>query len=174
MDEYLGVIKIFGFNYTPQGWLPCNGQLLNINQNAALFSLLGTTYGGNGTTTFAIPDLRGRVAIGMGQGTGQPNYAYGQTGGTANVTLTTANMPAHTHNFALNAYSDLGNTGDPAGASPANTGSLDTEYRTSGTSVAMANQSTGAAGSNQSFGIMPPYLALNYCICLQGIYPSRS
>ena len=97
MDEFLGTIKLFGFNFAPKGWMFCNGQILSISQNTALFSLLGTMYGGNGQTTFAVPDLRSRIAVGMGQGPGLSSYDQGQVGGVEAETLLVSQMPAHTH-----------------------------------------------------------------------------
>lgn len=96
-EPFIGEIKIFGFNFAPPNYQLCNGQIVSISQNTALFSLLGTTYGGNGQTTFALPDLRGRMPIGQGQGPGLPDYMMGEVSGTTNTTLTTANLPAHTH-----------------------------------------------------------------------------
>src|SRR5580658_742842 len=108
---YVGEIRMFGFGFAPQGWALCNGQLLPINQNQALFSLLGTTYGGDGRTTFALPDLQGRVPIHMGQGAGLSPYVMGQVGGVENVTLTIAQIPAHTH--TVNGQSSLGTLATP-------------------------------------------------------------
>ncbi|MBO0951055.1 phage tail protein [Fibrella forsythiae] len=174
MDEYLGVIKAFGFNFAPRGWALCDGSLLQIAQNQALFALLGTTFGGDGVQTFGLPDLRGRTLIGMGSAPGLQPYQLGQKGGVESVTLIAGQLPAHAHSFALNAYSEPGNVGSPAGASPAATGSLDPEYRTSGTVVPMASQQTGSNGSNQAHENRSPYLAINYSISLQGIFPSRN
>src|SRR5688572_18111229 len=109
MDEFIAIIKMFGGNFAPRGWALCNGQILSIAQNTALFSLLGTTFGGNGQTTFALPDLRGRVPIHPGQGPGLSNYSLGQQAGTETVTLTINNMPAHGHPFAVPASSAEGN-----------------------------------------------------------------
>lgn len=107
-EPFIGEIKIFGFNFAPQNYQLCNGQIVSISQNTALFSLLGTTYGGNGQTTFALPDLRGRMPIGQGQGSGLPDYMMGEVSGTTNTTLTTANLPAHTPwNRTYNKHSDF-------------------------------------------------------------------
>lgn len=172
MEPFLGQIYIVGFTFAPRGFATCDGQLLSIAQNTALFSLLGTMYGGNGQTTFALPDLRGRVPIHMGQGSGIPARSQGETGGSASVTLTTQNMPTHTH--SLNAFSESGNVASPQNAFLASTGALDPEYRTSGTSVQMAAQAISTVGGNQPFNTMPPYLVLNFVIALEGIYPSRN
>ncbi|MEZ0487893.1 phage tail protein [Fibrella aquatica] len=174
MDEYLGTIKAFGFGFAPRGWAMCQGQLLSIAQNSALFALLGTTYGGDGQTTFGLPDLRGRTLVGLGQGPGLSNYSQGQLGGTESVTLTANQLPAHTHPLALNAFQEAGNVASPTGASPATSGSLDPEYRTQGTPTTMAAQQTGQAGGSQPHENRQPYLAINYCICLDGLFPSRN
>jgi microcystin-dependent protein len=171
MDTFLGMIALFGFNFAPRGWALCNGQLLPIAQNTALFALLGTIYGGNGVTTFALPDLRGRVPIHFGQGTGLSNYSQGQAAGAETTTLLVANMPAHNH--SLNAVSDTGTTSAPAGAFLGNTGALDREYKTSGTGVVMNSGAIGNSGSGQPFNILQPYLVVSYCIALQGIFPPR-
>ena len=118
-DPYIGEIRLVAFNFAPQGWALCNGQILPISQNQALFVLLGTTYGGNGVTTFALPDLRGRAPIHAGQGPGLSNYSLGQIGGTETNIMTVAQMPRHSH--AVNAVTTDGNIGVPTGALPANT-----------------------------------------------------
>ena len=172
MTPFLGMIVLFGFNFAPIGWAFCNGQLLPINQNQALFALLGTTYGGNGTVNFALPNLQGRVPIHFGQGAGLSSYLLGQAGGVESATLLINNMPAHNH--TLNAVSDPGGTSVPAGAFHANTGALDPDYKTSGTLVAMNTAAIANNGGNQPFSIIQPYLAGNYCIALQGVFPSRN
>ena len=172
MDPLLASILIFAGNFAPKGWAFCNGQLLAINQNQALFALLGTTYGGNGQTTFALPDLRGRVPIHFGQGPGLSNYDLGQAGGAENTTLTVNNLPAHNH--PLHATSEGGSTSAPAGAYLGNTGALDREYNISGTSVTMNAGAIGATGASQPFSNVQPYLAINFIIALQGIFPSRN
>ncbi|MCH5715922.1 phage tail protein [Niabella hibiscisoli] len=171
MNPYLGAILQFAFGFAPKGWAPCNGQLLPIAQNQALFSLLGTFYGGNGTTNFALPDLRGRVPIGWGQGLGLPSYDIGQPTGTETVNLSVANMPQHKH--LINASSETGDAGSPANTFFANSNVNDNEYKTSGTQVAMNAAMMANAGSGAPVPIMQPYLVVNYCIALQGIYPSR-
>jgi microcystin-dependent protein len=171
MDPILGIIALFGFNFAPRGWAFCNGQLLSIAQNNALFALLGTFYGGDGRTTFALPNLQGRVPIHFGQGAGLSNYQIGQVGGVESATLLVSNMPAHNH--TLNAVSELGGTSAPEGAFLGNTGALDREYKTSGTGVVMNAGAIGNNGGSQPFSIIQPYLVVNYCIALQGIFPSR-
>ena len=173
MDPLLASLLIFAGNFAPVGWALCNGQLMAINQNQALFSLLGTTYGGDGTTTFALPDLRGRVPIHMGQGPGLSNYVIGQTGGTENTTLLATNLPSHTH--PLIATSEAGSTSDPTGAYLGNTGALDREYNITGTTVQMNAGAIGlSSGGSQPFNNMQPFLTMNYIIALQGIFPSRN
>ena len=172
MEPFVGQIILVGFNFPPRGYATCDGQLLSIAQNTALFSLLGTQYGGNGQTTFALPDLRGRTPIHKGQGPGLSNRSIGETSGTEATTLTMSNLPAHTH--SLNAVSEVGTVGAPVGAFLAATGSFDPEYRPSGTAVQMSPQSVGIVGGNQPVDNMQPYLVLTYAIALQGIFPSRN
>lgn len=171
MDPYLGAILQFAFGFAPRNWAQCNGQLLAIAQNQALFALLGTYYGGNGVTTFALPDLRGRVPIGQGQGPGLPGYDIGEPVGTQAVTLSIANMPQHKH--IINASSETGDAGNPDNAFFANTNVKDNEYKISGTEVAMNTAMMVNAGGSLPVSIMQPYAVVNYCIALQGIFPSR-
>lgn len=171
MEPFLGQIMIVGFNFAPRGWATCEGQILSIAQNTALFALLGTMYGGNGQTTFALPDLRGRVAVGQGQGPGLSSYQIGQVGGVETVTLTTGQIPAHNHN--LRAVSEAGDVAAPANAFLAATGTFDPEYRASGTQVSMAAAAISQAGGSQPHENRQPYLGVNYVIALQGIFPSR-
>lgn len=173
MDSpFLGAVALLGFSYAPRGWAFCQGQLLPINQNQALFSLLGTMYGGDGRTTFALPDLRGRVPIGFGQGPGLSDYSIGQVAGQESVTLNSAQLPAHTH--ALKASSSLGNQPSPEGNVLADTGNFDTEYYNGAPTTTMDAQSIGATGGGQPVGIVQPCLTLNYAICLSGLFPSRN
>ena len=167
-DPYVGQIMAVAFNFVPNGWAQCNGQLLPISQNIALFSLLGTTYGGNGTTNFALPDLRGRMLTGQGQGPGLPNISLGEQGGTATSTLTLANLPPHTH--SINASSTSGTTSVPTNNVLANTSDNDKEYATTSNSTMSP---TGSAGGSQPINNMQPYTGMNYIIALQGIYPPR-
>ena len=171
-DSFLGEIRIFAFDYPPKGWALCNGQTMPINQNQSLFSLLGTQYGGNGTTNFLLPDLRDRVAISAGQGNGLSSYQQGQTGGASAVTLTTSNIPAHTHTLSVVANT-AGSSASPAGARFATAAAgLGNVYGGAadgtGSSVALPSQG-GAAHNNEQ-----PYLTLNFCIALQGIFPPRN
>src|SRR5690554_4668029 len=179
MEQFLGQIIMVGFNFAPRGWAFCDGRLLPIAQNAALFSLLGTTYGGDGRTTFALPDLRGRAAIGMGQGPGLSQRAQGEMSGAENVTLLHTQMPAHTH--SLMASTADGTTNAPVEAVIAvNKVPVDRSNVVNGNAfvqsspnTVMNSQSIGAAGGNQPHNNMQPYLAVNYLIALEGIYPSR-
>lgn len=177
MDTFIGNIMMFGFNFAPQGWATCSGQLLGIAQNTALFSLLGTTYGGNGQTNFGLPDYRGRVPVGMGQGPGLSNIQQGQLSGTENKTLTTANMPAHTHMATVNVPVTTANatSEEPAGniiASQVN--NFFAAANTGNGSMGGTTATVATAGGSQPFSIMQPYLGINFCIALQGIFPSRN
>jgi microcystin-dependent protein len=177
-EPFLGQIMLVGFNFAPQGWAFCNGQLLSISQNTALFSLLGTTYGGNGTTTFALPDLRGRAAVGFGQGPGLSNYDLGQSTGTETVTLTAGQMPSHNHLVAANAATatvpspggaDLAQSYDATARHAVNTYSTPPMTAPVTLDPATVQQS----GGSQPHSNIQPALALNYIIALQGIFPSR-
>jgi microcystin-dependent protein len=180
MDEFIGIIKIFAGNFAPTGWALCNGQLMPISQNTALFSILGTTYGGDGIQTFALPDLRGRTAVGMGNGPGLPQVNIGQLAGEAAHTLLTTEIPAHTHTAQANS-ADATQSGPTAGASLAATvvpGGRGTSpaygYNTATPNTPLNPQSIVPAGGSQPHNNMQPYLGVNYIICLQGIFPSRS
>jgi microcystin-dependent protein len=184
MEEFIGIVKLFAGNFAPRGWALCNGQLLSIAQNTALFSILGTTYGGNGQTTFALPNLQGAVAIGAGTGQGI-NYALGQVAGTPTVTLNTNNLPAHSHSGAGKISVSSSNATDStpvADASIATPGSLISRVFTPtlgfATATPSVNLSTNltipSVGNNIPVSVMQPYLAMNYIICLEGIYPSRN
>ncbi|HEY0426271.1 MAG TPA: tail fiber protein [Pyrinomonadaceae bacterium] len=172
-EPFLGQINIFPYNFAPRGWAFCAGQILSIAQNTALFSLLGTTFGGNGQTTFALPDLRGRVANGAGQGPGLSNYDLGEVSGTENTTLTINQMPAHQHTIVVNVNSSEGGQN-----SPQNTflGKTDPGiYAATSDNTHMGQQPpTGISGGSQPFSILQPFLTLNFCIALQGIFPSRN
>ncbi|HLM00042.1 MAG TPA: tail fiber protein [Pyrinomonadaceae bacterium] len=186
MDEFIAIIKMFGGNFAPRGWALCNGQILSIAQNTALFSLLGTTFGGNGQTTFALPDLRGRVPVHPGQGPGLSPYNLGQASGTENTTLTINNMPQHNHPFQghQGASTNDGNDTQPGGNLPAiatvNVGGTDyqvTAYRSGAqpdAQLAGLTGTVGIAGGSQPFSILQPYLCVNFIICLEGIFPSRN
>ena len=172
MDPFIGQIVMFGGSFAPRAWALCDGQLLAIAQNNALFSILGTTYGGDGRTTFGLPDLRGRVPIHAGNGAGLSNYRLGQKGGAENVTLTEAQLPPHQH--TINAVAGTGNTSDPTAAHFANTGDWDNEYSTAPVTVTMNPGAVASAGSGQQHPNVQPYQVINFIIALQGTYPSRS
>jgi microcystin-dependent protein len=162
-EPFLSEIRLFSFNFPPKGWAFCNGQLLPINQNQALFALLGTTYGGNGQTNFALPDLRGRCAMHEGAG-----HTLGEKAGSTSVTITQQTMPQHIH-MAMAA------TGN--GDSPIPTGNymgaFNNAYRTPGANlISMVPTTVGNAGGSQPHTNMCPYIAINFCIALQGIFPS--
>lgn len=168
MDPFLGEIRLFGFDFVPRGWAPCQGQIMSIQQNTALFALLGTTYGGNGRNTFALPDLRGRVPVGQGQGNGLSHRTHGDQGGQELVTLAEPNLPAHSHSVAA---SSSASTKDPAGAVPGATAAEATYDARA--DVHMSAAMIATTGQNLAHENMQPYLALNYCIALEGIFPSR-
>lgn len=168
-DPFLGELRLLPYNFAPRGWALCQGQVMSIAQNSALFALLGTTYGGNGETTFQLPDLRGRVPISSGQGPGLSPYSIGQTGGVESVTLTTPEIPAHTH--AVNASSSA-TSKNPSGAEPGFTGG-GSSYGTAN-DLTMSSSMIGATGGSQPHTNVQPYLTLNWCIALEGIFPSRN
>jgi microcystin-dependent protein len=170
-EPFLSEIKMFGFSFSPRGWALCDGQILPINQNQALFSLLGTTYGGDGRTTFALPDLRGRTPVHFGSGPGW-NPALGSRGGEETVSLTTAQIPSHTHNLV--ATGDGANSPAPNDQFLAQSTATDPLYAGATDLVAMDGQAVANAGGGQGHANMQPYLTLNFCIALQGVFPSRN
>ncbi|MEN2416336.1 phage tail protein [Flavobacterium mesophilum] len=195
MDEYIGTIKAFAFDFPPKGWALCQGQIMAISQNTALFSLIGTFYGGNGTTNFQLPDLRGRSMIGQGQGPGLSNITIGEVDGAENVTLTINNLPTHNHALVsgngagqvavattINALNGgtITNDCDNGSNSFASGGATANMYsEPGGTPSAVGgitttiNGATGLAGNNNPVAIRNPYLGVNLSICLAGVYPSR-
>lgn len=178
LEPFIAQIILFAGNFPPRGWAFCDGQLLPINQFQALFSLVGTSYGGDGRTTFALPDLRGRSPIGPRTGPGFATYREGQKGGTENVFLNTANLPSHNHpaTVAIGRSSSPGTTADPAGAVPAVPASSIPQYVPDASADATLNEpvTVGNAGGSQPFSNRDPYLAINYIIALQGVFPSRN
>lgn len=171
-DPYVGEIRMFAGNFAPQGWAKCEGQLLSIAQNTALFSLLGTTYGGDGQTTFGLPDLRGRVPIGPGNGPGLQPVTLGQKSGTNTNTITVANMPQHNH--TINAVAADGNQSTPQGNLPAGTKFLDPEYSDASSGyIQMNSNMVNDAGSGQPVNNMQPSQSVTFIIALYGIYPSQ-
>lgn len=171
MQVFMGQISIMGFNFAPRGWSFCDGQLLAISSHSALFSLLGTTYGGDGRTTFALPDLRGRVAIHPGRGPGLSDYRWGTKGGVEQVTLTTPQIPSHNHSFSLG-----GSANSPAGNNSllASVTGTDTVFNNSPAGQHLENAAITNTGGSQPHENRMPYLAVYYNIAMQGIYPSRS
>jgi microcystin-dependent protein len=171
-DPFVAEIRIFPFNFAPKGWAFCDGQLLPLSQNTALFSLLGTTYGGNGKSNFALPKLQGNAPMHPGQGPGLSHHDLGETGGSETVALLQSEIPAHTH--ACRASSD---PGDLQGPSPARTIARSANgfaYVTGPATVAMAAEVLSPAGGDQPHNNLQPYLTLNFCIALQGVFPPRS
>lgn len=178
MDYYLGEIRIFSGNYAPADWALCQGQLLNISAYSLLFSLLGTRYGGDGITTFGLPDLRSRVAVGAGQGTNMSAYSQGQTGGTETVSLQTNNLPAHTHavpaTIAMNCYSGVGNTDSPYNNYPAKVTGTNMYAAANDGSVIpnlQTDQNTSSTGNSLPVNLIQPVLGTNFIICTNGDFP---
>ncbi len=172
-EPFIAEIRIFAGNFAPRGWAFCNGQLLPISQNTALFSLIGTTYGGDGRSTTALPNLQGRAPMHPGRGPGLTARRLGQRGGTETVTLSEAQMPSHTHQ--MQASGRPANNDDPASDRWLGTaGSSNAAYAPPQNLVQMASQSLESAGGSQPHNNMQPYLAINYIIALVGLYPSRS
>ncbi len=181
-EPFLGQLYYVAFNFPPKGYAFCNGQILAINTNQALFALLGTTYGGDGRTNFALPNMQGRVPIHQGTGAGLSSYVLGQTGGAQSVTLNVSNLPAHTHSVSATAQvpasSAAATTAAPSGNSLANTVHT-LNYSASAPSVGMSSTvsvsgTTGNIGGGQPFSIQQPYTVLNCIIALQGIFPSQN
>jgi microcystin-dependent protein len=182
-QPYLAQVEIFSFNFAPKGWAQCNGQLLPINQNQALFSLLGTTYGGDGRVNFGLPDLRSRVPMHFGSGGGD-SYVLGERGGEEIVTINSTTMAAHTHNLIAN--NATGNTDTPATtaalgigtntgtANPGGTFNIDMYSTATTLAATLASASVTNTGGSQGHSNLMPYLVLNMCIALQGIFPSQN
>jgi len=172
-EPFIGQIQLFGFNFPPRGWAFCDGQLLPIAQYTALFSLLGTTYGGDGRTTFGLPDIRGRVPIHPGNGPGLSPIAWGQKSGSNSHTLTVQQLPAHNHGFQVPCQTGDGNTDEPGGHFPAKAGGGETVYAGS-QNGSMGAGTTANTGNSQSFSLMQPFIGVHYSIALVGLYPSRN
>ena len=172
---FIGQITMFGGNFAPRSYAFCSGQILSIAQNTALFSILGTTYGGNGQTTFALPNLQGRVPIHPGQGAGLSNYSLGQQSGTESTTLLIGNLPAHNHPATVTSNASSGSASDtlPTG----NFLAADNQYKNTSNTTLNANAVTvavGATGGGQPINNLQPYLCINFLIALQGVFPSRN
>lgn len=176
MDPYIGQILAFGFNFAPRGWAFCNGQLLSIAEYQALFSLIGTTYGGDGITTFSLPDLRGRVAVNQGTSLSGKTYILGEAAGQEQVTLNTSEIPAHTHVATFRGNSEEANSQEPSnktfGVAASNI--YNANNPENGETLNPGTIQLAATGGNQAHNNMQPYLTINYCIALEGIYPPRS
>ncbi|MNJ84324.1 Phage Tail Collar Domain protein [compost metagenome] len=181
-EPFIGEVKLLGFNFPPLGYMTCQGQILSIAAYTALFSLIGTTYGGNGQTTFALPDLQGRMPVGQGQGPGLPDYTMGQASGNTNMSLKTDNLPQHIHTLVnmhvqVKASSATAGEQSPDGTFPATTGSpayADTATNNIFTGGTQVSGTTDAAGSGMPFNILNPFLCLNFSIAVEGIFPSRN
>ena len=170
-DPFVAEVRIFGFNFAPKGWATCDGQLLPISQNTALFSLLGTVYGGDGKSTFALPNLQGCAPMHPGQGPGLALHDLGETGGSEAVTLLTSEIPLHNHGVSGN--NTLGDSPVPGNNTPARfTGAYQTT--TNASLTAMAFEALPPAGGDLPHNNLMPYLVLNFCIALQGVFPPRS
>jgi microcystin-dependent protein len=188
MEPFIGQIQPFGFNFAPRGWAKCEGQLLSISQYSALFSLLGTTYGGDGRTTFGLPDLRSRSIVGIGNGPGLSSISWGERGGLEMVTLNQANMPSHSHDLingtANVQVSTTDNTDDANETSQGDAGlgtagNMPSIYRENPTTSdhlggVSISGSTNLSGGNLPFQMRNPFLGINVCIALVGIFPSRN
>ena len=178
MEGTIAEIRLFAGNFAPRNWAFCQGQLMSIAQNTALFSILGTTYGGNGQTTFALPDFRGRVAVGTGQGPGLPSITLGEVSGEPTHTLISTEMPAHNHLMGANT-SGQANSANPngnvlgIGKVPSSSETINM-YSSSGAGSNLAPTAISISGGSQPHNNMQPYLGMNYIICLFGIFPSRN
>jgi microcystin-dependent protein len=178
-SPFLAEITMFAFNFPPKGWAFCDGQLLSISQNTALFSLLGTNYGGDGKSTFGLPDIQGQAVLGQGQSPGTSQYFVGESTGTDTVTLLTTEMPSHNHSFT--ATSTAGTTLSSSGnqLAQAFAGGKQASYtgnylNANAANVTMSPLCTNIAGGSQPHNNMQPYLTLNFCIAMQGVFPPRS
>ncbi|KAF2082460.1 phage tail protein [Flavobacterium sharifuzzamanii] len=179
MDGTMSEIRLFAPNFAPKNWAFCSGQLLNVSTNQALFSLLGTTYGGNGVNTFALPDFRGRIPAGTGAGLGVTQFPLGAVMGSNNVTALLSNLPMHNHaatgSFTMSSYSD---TGDSSSATNNNLAILQGLYSDKAANASLKSIvptiTVNLTGNTQPISVQQPYLGLNYIICLQGVYPSRN
>lgn len=175
MEPFIGQVMMFAGNFAPRGWALCDGQLLAISRYSALFSILGTTYGGDGVSTFGLPDLRSRAPVHKGDGPGLSPRKLGEKGGTETVTLTTNQIPSHAHN--LEVVNGAGDTNTPAGNSLAGHGTAVPpvgNFSTAGPNATARSGSISTTGGGQSHNNMQPYQVLNFVIALEGVYPSRS
>lgn len=171
-EPYIGEIRLFGCNFAPRGWAKCQGQILSIAQNTALFSLLGTTYGGNGQTTFALPNMMSRIAVHHGQGSGLSPYDLGQQAGSESETLIITEMPAHSHSWT--GSTSVADTNDPALGCYAVPAVHQRMRKLYGSVAGAATQQLGITGGSQPHSNLQPTLCLNYCIATEGIFPARN
>lgn len=172
MDPFVAEVRIFPFNFAPKGWAFCDGQLLPLSQNTALFSLLGTMYGGNGKSNFALPNIQGNVVVGPGQGPGLSLYDIGETGGSQTVSLLESEMPFHNHGAMGDSGS--GSQTNPVGNSVSQGGGRSGQAYQNGSPALGPFQALAPAGGDQPHNNMQPYLTLNFCIALQGVFPPRT
>lgn len=177
-NPFVAEIRIFPFNFAPTGWVKCQGQIMPISQNTMLFSLLGAAYGGNGTSNFALPDLQGAMPMQQGQGPGLSLHDLGETGGTGTVSLLTSEIPSHSHPIntakATDSTVTIGNPSANVALGAAPTRAFSSQIAPVSNQVFMAPTQMGTAGSGQPHNNMPPYLTLNFCIAMQGVFPQRS
>lgn len=178
MEGVIGYVTMFAGNFAPKSWAFCQGQIIAISSNTALFSILGTTYGGNGTTTFALPDCQGRYVVGAGSGPGLSPYALGQKGGSENITLSVNQMPAHVHALAITAtpkgYNDAGSLESPDAANYALNGSGYAPAGGNAMKSYTAQVQMSNTGADYPFEILSPFMGLNYIICQYGVFPARN
>jgi len=172
MDPFVAEIRIFPFNFAPKGWAFCDGQILPLSQNTALFSLLGTTYGGDGKSNFALPDMQGNVPMHPGQGPGLSLHDLGETGGSETVSLLESEIPSHSHAMRADIL-DIADTNVVSANASFALSSGGTLYQSSG-NVLLSDNALAPAGGDQPHNNMQPYLTLNFCIALQGVYPPRT
>jgi len=172
MDPFVAEIRIFPFNFAPKGWAFCDGQILPLSQNTALFSLLGTTYGGDGKSNFALPNMQGNAPMHPGQGPGLSLHDLGETGGSDTVSLLESEMPSHSH--AINAQTIPGNIKLPSSSVSLTRSSGGFAYTPPTTLVAMADSTLAPTGGDMPHNNLQPYLTLNFCIALQGVFPPRT
>jgi microcystin-dependent protein len=173
-EPFVAEIRIFPFNFAPKGWAFCDGQILPISQNTALFSLLGTTYGGDGQSNFALPNLQGCAPMHPEQGPGLSLHDLGEIGGSDTVTLIQSEMPAHSHNLQATAQNALQSAPGPTNLLAHSNGAVAYQENTSANLVEMSGSGIAPAGGNQPHNNLQPYLTLNFCIALQGVFPARS
>ena len=180
MEGVIGYVTCFAGNFAPKNWAFCQGQIINIASNTALFSILGTVYGGNGTTTFGLPDLQGRAVVGVGQGPGLSQYSLGQVGGSTTVTINQTQMPAHVHQVVAQITpkaSDTGSSATPANSVYATASNGSPSFASAPTTSMQgfnAALTMSSSGGNQPFSIQHPVMGMNYIVCLRGVFPARN